>query len=152
MLDGRKTPIEGLDRLTAVASEQGLLKLVGQYPVIDIRGRGLMCAVEFGGRDGGMTAEAGIASAVTKAAGKRNMLLLTAGSCHALLQLHTRGFPVPVCAHARALFRSFATLPDEIFPLLTFYFWYHPSSTLTSNIFNFRFSFCALTLRPGLSL
>lgn len=56
------------------------MKMAKQYPVIDIRGRGLMCAVEFGGRDGGMTAEPGIASAITKAAGKRNMILLTAGT------------------------------------------------------------------------
>lgn len=39
-----------------------------------------MCAAEFGGRDGGMSAEPGVAAAVTKAAGKRNMLLLTAGA------------------------------------------------------------------------
>jgi 4-aminobutyrate aminotransferase len=58
---------------------QGLLDLTGKYPIIDIRGRGLMCAAEFGGKDG-MSAEPGVAAAVTKAAGKRNMLLLTAGA------------------------------------------------------------------------
>ena len=49
------------------------------FPISDIRGRGLMVAMEFGGKDGGLAAEPGTASAVTKAAGKRNMLLLTAG-------------------------------------------------------------------------
>ena len=38
-----------------------------------------MVAVELGGLDGGLTAKAGTASAVTKAAGNRNMLLLSAG-------------------------------------------------------------------------
>ena len=59
---------------------QGLVQLADKYPIIDVRGRGLMCAVEFGGHDGSMTASPGVAAAVTKAAGKRNMLLLTAGT------------------------------------------------------------------------
>ena len=53
--------------------------MADKYPIIDVRGRGLMCAVEFGGHDGGLTASPGIAAALTKAAGKRNMLLLVAG-------------------------------------------------------------------------
>ena len=59
---------------------QGLVQLADKYPIIDVRGRGLMCAVEFGGHDGSLTASPGVAAAVTKAAGKRNMLLLTAGT------------------------------------------------------------------------
>ncbi|CAL5226943.1 g9827 [Coccomyxa viridis] len=59
---------------------EGLVQLADKYPIIDVRGRGLMCAVEFGGHDGSMTASPGVAAAVTKAAGKRNMLLLTAGA------------------------------------------------------------------------
>ena len=58
---------------------QGLLGMADKYPIIDVRGRGLMCAVEFGGHDGGLSASPGIAAAITKAAGKRNMLLLVAG-------------------------------------------------------------------------
>lgn len=61
---------------------QGLLELSKKYPIIDIRGRGLMVAVEFGEQrsvDGSFTAKAGCAAAVTKAAQKRNMILLTAG-------------------------------------------------------------------------
>ena len=63
---------------------QGLLEMSKKYPIIDIRGRGLMVAVEFGehrGVDGSYTAKAGCAAAVTKAAQKRNMILLTAGDC-----------------------------------------------------------------------
>ncbi|KAK9814300.1 hypothetical protein WJX72_003610 [[Myrmecia] bisecta] len=59
---------------------QGLLKFTEKYPIIDIRGRGLMVAAEFGGKDGSLSAEYGVASAVTKACGKRNMILLTAGA------------------------------------------------------------------------
>ncbi len=61
---------------------QGLLELSKKYPIIDIRGRGLMVAVEFGEQrsvDGSYTAKPGCAAAVTKAAQKRNMILLTAG-------------------------------------------------------------------------
>lgn len=50
------------------------------YPIVDVRGRGLMLAAEFGGRDGGLVAEPGVASKVTKAAGKHGMLLLSAGA------------------------------------------------------------------------
>jgi len=54
-----------------------------RYPIIDVRGRGLMVAVEFGeqrGVDGSYTAKPGCATAVTKAAQRRNMILLTAGA------------------------------------------------------------------------
>ena len=63
----------------SISCVQGLVRLADKYPIIDVRGRGLMCAVEFGGHDGSMTASPGVAAALTKAAGKRNMLLLTAG-------------------------------------------------------------------------
>ena len=68
---------------------QGLMELAKRYPISDIRGRGLMSAVEFGGPDGGLTAQYGVAAEVTKAAGKRNMILLTAGRhfiCHAVFR------------------------------------------------------------------
>ena len=39
-----------------------------------------MVAAELGGKDGGLAAEYGVASRVTKAAGARGMLLLTAGA------------------------------------------------------------------------
>ena len=45
-----------------------------------------MVAVEFGSPDGGLTAKPGTASQVTKAAGRRNMLLLSAGMQFHLLQ------------------------------------------------------------------
>lgn len=56
------------------------MKLSKDYPIIDVRGRGLMVAAEFGGEDGGMTATAGTASKVTKACAARNLLLLSAGA------------------------------------------------------------------------
>lgn len=66
--------------------------LAEKFPITDVRGRGLMVAVEFGGLDGSLTAQPGIASTVTKAAGKRNMLLLSAGKAvsfsHALDSLN----------------------------------------------------------------
>lgn len=58
---------------------QGLLKLAERFPIIDVRGRGLMVAAEFGSADGGYTAKPGTASAVTKACAARDMLLLSAG-------------------------------------------------------------------------
>ena len=58
---------------------QGLLDLAKEYPIIDVRARGLMVAAEFGGKDGGMTPKYGVASEVTKAAMRHDMLLLTAG-------------------------------------------------------------------------
>lgn len=51
-----------------------------RYPIVDVRGRGLMVAAEFGGRDGGLSAEQGVAARVTRAASKHGMLLLTAGA------------------------------------------------------------------------
>lgn len=39
-----------------------------------------MVAAEFGAPEGGLVAKAGTAAAVTKAAGRRNMLLLSAGT------------------------------------------------------------------------
>lgn len=67
------------------------MEMSKRYPIIDVRGRGLMVAVEFGeqrGVDGSYTAKPGCAAAVTKAAQRRNMILLTAGMnrlCVALL-------------------------------------------------------------------
>ena len=55
------------------------MQLQQQFPLIDVRGRGLMVAVEFGGTDGSLSAKYGTAAAITKAAVKRNMLLLSAG-------------------------------------------------------------------------
>ena len=67
-----------------------------KYPISDIRGRGLMVAVEFGAPDGGLTAKAGTASQVTKAAGRRNMLLLSAGAQSQSLQKRDLdGLPYP---------------------------------------------------------
>lgn len=63
---------------------QGIVELSKKYPISDIRGRGLMVAVEFGGADGGLVAKPGTASLITKAAGRRNMLLLSAGRKHTL--------------------------------------------------------------------
>ena len=79
------------------------MQLAEKYPIIDVRGRGLMCAVEFGGHDGSMSASPGVAAAVTKAAGKRNMLLLTAGTLLSYLlrilsrmqAVYLRGDPEP---------------------------------------------------------
>ena len=59
---------------------QGLVAMADKYPISDVRGRGLMVALEFGGADGSLVAKSGVAAAVTKAAGKRNMLLLSAGA------------------------------------------------------------------------
>ncbi|KAG2431458.1 hypothetical protein HXX76_009473 [Chlamydomonas incerta] len=69
---------------------EGLAKLAAELPpglIADVRGRGLMVGVEFGGvTDGGsgaprfMMPKKGIASAITKACAARDMLLLTAGA------------------------------------------------------------------------
>jgi hypothetical protein len=40
---------------------KALVLLSKQYPIIDVRGRGLMVGVEFGGTDGGRRAEKGVA-------------------------------------------------------------------------------------------
>lgn len=50
-----------------------------KYPIIDVRGRGLMLAAEFGGVDGGLTARPHTAADITHAAAKRGMLLMGAG-------------------------------------------------------------------------
>ena len=59
---------------------QGLLELAKRFPITDVRGRGLMVAAEFGAPDGGLQAPYGIAAKLTKACGKRNMILLSAGA------------------------------------------------------------------------
>eukprot|EP00877_Chromochloris_zofingiensis_P004955 jgi/Chrzof1/14460/Cz09g03230.t1 len=58
----------------------GLVGLTKKYPIIDIRGRGLMVGVEFGGKDGGYQAEKGTSSAIQKAAFKRKVLFMPAGA------------------------------------------------------------------------
>lgn len=57
-----------------------------RYPIIDVRGRGLMLAAEFGRRqpDGSLRADPGTASKLTHAAGRRGLLLLGAGACAAV--------------------------------------------------------------------
>ncbi len=55
-----------------------------RYPIVDVRGRGLMVAAEFGEAGASSSspgpARAGAAASVTQAAGKHGMLLLTAGA------------------------------------------------------------------------
>ena len=77
----------------------GLVDIASRFPnIVDIRGRGLMAAVEFGGSGGSGSnggasapiqsreealrtpARPGIASAVAAAAGERGMILMTAGA------------------------------------------------------------------------
>ena len=81
----------------------GLVDIAGRFPsIVDIRGRGLMAAVEFGGGGSGggggggggassspvasreealrTPAKPGVASAVAAAAGERGMILMTAGA------------------------------------------------------------------------
>ncbi|CAL8464182.1 g3717 [Coccomyxa elongata] len=71
-----------LDNATARGRQlaSGLVELAERYPILDVRGRGLICAAELGSRGGAASAEPGIAAAVTKAAGRRNLLLCTAGA------------------------------------------------------------------------
>lgn len=66
---------------------RGMLDLAQRYPIVDVRGRGLMVAAEFGGRDGGLSAEPGVAARVTRAASKHGMLLLTAGARESIRML-----------------------------------------------------------------
>ena len=69
----------------------GLVDVAGRFPsIVDVRGRGLMAAVEFGGGGGGggtsreealkTPARPGVAAAVAAAAGERGMILMTAGA------------------------------------------------------------------------
>jgi len=79
---------------------EGIVALTEKFPISDVRGRGLMVAVEFGGADGGLTAKTGVASAVTKAAGRRNMLLLSAGAREAIRFLPPLNVKEPEIAEA----------------------------------------------------
>lgn len=59
---------------------QGLVKLAESYPIIDVRGRGLMVAMELGGPNRDTEgAPYGIAAKVVAAARDRGLLILTAG-------------------------------------------------------------------------
>ncbi len=51
-----------LDNATARGQQlmAGVLELAKRYPIIDVRGRGLMVGLEFGGLDGSRTAQKGI--------------------------------------------------------------------------------------------
>lgn len=73
---------EGLLANAAARGRQlqaGLLRLAEEFPILDVRGRGLMVAVELGAEGGGPAA-AGAAGRVTAAALQRGLLLLTAGA------------------------------------------------------------------------
>ena len=70
----------GAESTDLLRAPQGLLELAERYPIIDVRGRGLMVAAEFGEPGGGLKAPAGLAAKITKACGKRNMILLSAGA------------------------------------------------------------------------
>lgn len=59
---------------------RGLVLLAKRYPIVDVRGRGLMVGVEFGGRDGSRKAEKGVSGAIQKAAFKRGVMLMPAGA------------------------------------------------------------------------
>ena len=59
---------------------EGLVALAARYPIVDVRGRGLMAAAEFGGVGGGMDAAYGTAAKVASAAIARGLLLMTAGA------------------------------------------------------------------------
>ncbi len=57
------------------------MKLAESYPIIDVRGRGLMVALEFGGPNRQAEGAAyGIAAKVVAAARDRGLLILTAGA------------------------------------------------------------------------
>ena len=74
------------EQLITLPPWQGLLELAKRFPITDVRGRGLMVAAEFGAPDGGLQAPYGIAAKLTKACGKRNMILLSAGANGAYLK------------------------------------------------------------------
>lgn len=60
---------------------RGLLDIAARNPAIrDVRGRGLMVAAELGAADGGFPSPSGLAGKITAAAGRRDMLLLSAGA------------------------------------------------------------------------
>eukprot|EP00887_Chlorella_sp_A99_P005683 scaffold1.g5683.t1 len=84
---------EGLLDNARVRGQQltrGLIALAKRYPIVDVRGHGLMVAAELGaappaegGSDAGAgvgPAPAGAATALTAAAGQHDMLLLSAGA------------------------------------------------------------------------
>lgn len=70
-------------RILAADSSQlcllALYCLLQKYPIIDVRGRGLMLAAEFGGADGSLAARPHTAADLTHAAAQRGMLLMGAG-------------------------------------------------------------------------
>ena len=79
----------GNARERGVQLAAGLVDIAGRFPaIVDVRGRGLMAAVEFGGGGGKggveqalkIPAKPGVASAVAAAAGERGMILMTAGA------------------------------------------------------------------------
>lgn len=59
---------------------QGLVSLAAKFPIIDVRGRGLMVALEFGGPDGSLEGVPGTAAKVVAAARDRGLLMLSAGT------------------------------------------------------------------------
>ena len=76
------------DNRDVYSQQQGLVPLLEKYPIVDIRGRGLMSALEFGGRDGSLHAEPGTAAKLVKAANERGLLILAAGTHRLILQAH----------------------------------------------------------------
>ena len=72
-----------LDNVRARGAQlmRGLVDIAARNPSIkDVRGRGLMVAAELGAADGSFPAPYGLAGKVTAAAGRRDMLLLSAGA------------------------------------------------------------------------
>lgn len=73
--------VEGCNlRSQAFVVLQGMVRLAESYPIIDVRGRGLMVAIEFGGPGRETEGAAyGTAAKVVAAARDRGLLILTAG-------------------------------------------------------------------------
>ena len=74
---------EGLMRNATERGEQlmaGLIRLAEDFPIVDVRGRGLMVAAELGGVDGGLAAVPGTAARLSTAALDHGLLMLTAGA------------------------------------------------------------------------